>query len=856
MSIKHPSILIIFLLYFFSSNAQFWESNTIEEKIEDPLQNEINEDLGLISSKVINCEKFDGLFTIFRDKTNGKMFILISKDQLEKEFIYFSYVENGVTDAGFFKGNYRGSKVFSIKKHFNKIDFFIENTNYFFDEDSPLYKSSHSNINKPFIVSQEIIATNTDGSLFLIDADNIFLTEAFQQIKRYYSSSYRGYKLGKLNKQKTRCINIRNYPKNTDFVVDYYYDKPTPSARTSMATTDSRVINIRLQHSLIEMPDSNFTPRMDDPRIGYFTSKINDMTSIDPLLNSDVIHKWRLEKKYPDSVLSEPVEPIVFWIENTTPHEIRDYIKEGVESWNNAFESAGFKNAIVVNIQPDTAKWDAGDIRYNVLRWTSSPSPPFGGYGPSFVNPKTGEILGADIMLEWIYITKRINYSDIFNYHDDNSIHNEENLLDPNTHDYCFNGMHAHQQNMFASSYFDIENVDSLYQQDLVEQSIKRLVLHEVGHTLGLNHNFKGSTLLNLDETKDINIVLEKGLCNSVMEYPAINISNDIETQTLYYDTVPGIYDHWAIEFAYSVFPDSIEKKELNNILSKSNQPDLAFANDADDMRSPGKGIDPYAMINDLTNEPVKHSVERMDLIYSLMNKLKDKYSIEGESYQRLKNAFSSFIIEYRNCLSTISRQIGGVEINRSFYDPKLEQRPPLKPINYSDQKEAVQFLGEHLFSKDALIFTDSLYSHLQTQRRGFNIPYNGEDPKIMEQILYLQKITLAQLLHNNVLNRINNSYYYGNNYKIDEYFEDLNKLMFQDDLNSSVNYNRQNLQTYYTERLLEIVDNSTYNNIAQSVAYSNLDWIYNNLNVNIGDSSSKKHRKYLIYLINNSLYD
>ena len=213
-----------------------------------------------------------------------------------------------------------------------------------------------------------------------------------------------------------------------------------------------------------------------------------------------------------------------------------------------------------------------------------------------------------------------------------------------------------------------VSDYSSELKKRLVNESIVQLVLHEVGHTLGLNHNFKGSTLLSLNETKDLNIVLEKGLCNSVMEYPAINISKNIESQTLYYDTVPGIYDHWAIEFAYSVFPDSIEKKELNKILSKSNNPDLAFANDADDMRSPGKGIDPYAMINDLTNQPVQHSVERMDLINSLIYKLKDNYSIEGESYQRLKNAFSTLLVEYRNCLSTISRQIGGVEINRSFF--------------------------------------------------------------------------------------------------------------------------------------------------------------------------------------------
>ena len=842
---------LFFVFIFCESHAQFWESNQAET-VKENVQLEKQDNLGSISSKVKNCDRFDGLFTIFRDRDNGKMFLLIEESKLDKEFIYFSYIENGVTDAGFFKGNYRGSKVFSIKKHYNKIDFFVENTNYFFDKESPLNKSSHSNINKPIIITQEILDYNSDSTVFLIDADNIFLTESFQQLKRSYSSGYKGYRLGKLNKQKTRCMNIRNYPKNTELVVDYFYENPTPNTRTSLATTDPRIIKIRLQHTLIEMPDSNFQERNEDPRIGYFTTKINDMTSIDAVGNKDVIHKWRLEKKDPSLSLSEPVRPITFWIENTTPYEIRDFIKEGVESWNKAFESAGFKNAIVVKVQPDSAEWDAGDIRYNVLRWTSSPSPPFGGYGPSFVNPRTGEILGADIMLEWIYITKRIHYNNLFDFYteDLDDVHVEEDA-----HNYCFSGMHAQHQTTFASNYLDLVNVDSLYQEELIEQSIKRLVLHEVGHTLGLNHNFKGSTLLSMSEIKDLEIVLEKGLCNSVMEYPAINIASNVDDQTLYYDTVPGLYDHWAIEFGYSTFSNSLEKEELKKILSKSINPDLAFANDADDMRYPGKGIDPFAMINDLTNEPVQYSVERMDLIISLIYKIKDKYSIEDESFQRLKNAFATLLVEYRNCLSTISRQIGGVEVNRSFFDPNKYQNPPFKPISYIDQKEAMSFLSEYIFAQDAFIFPDTVYSYLQNQRRGFGTPFTGEDPKIMDQILYLQKITLYQILHQNVLNRINNSSYYGNQYKIEDYFDDLNTVIFKQDLNSSVNYNRQNLQIFYVEKLLYIMKNSMYNNISKSAAYSNLDWIYKNLNVNIGNNSSIRHRKYLIYLISD-LYE
>ena len=121
------------------------------------------------------------------------------------------------------------------------------------------------------------------------------------------------------------------------------------------------------------MPDNNFNPRNDDTRVGYFTTKSNDMTSLSKLNYRDFINRWRLEKKNPDLEKSEPVEPITWWIENTTPHELRSIIKDGVEAWNIAFEKAGFLNAIEVKVQSDTATWDAGDIRYNVLRWTSSP---------------------------------------------------------------------------------------------------------------------------------------------------------------------------------------------------------------------------------------------------------------------------------------------------------------------------------------------------------------------------------------------------------------------------------------------------------------------------------------------------
>ena len=162
-------------------------------------------------------------------------------------------------------------------------------------------------------------------------------------------------------------------------------------------------------------------------------------------------------------------------------------------------DKGGFSNAIEVKIQPDTALWDAGDIRYNVLRWTSSPSPPWGGYGPSFVNPRTGEILGADIMLEWTYITNRIVADELFN--EENSEMHDSHL--------CNAGMLQSIENNFGLNYIKSMNLSEELEDELVKQSLYRLVLHEVGHTLGLSHNFKGSTLLSTSELNNKTLLTE-----------------------------------------------------------------------------------------------------------------------------------------------------------------------------------------------------------------------------------------------------------------------------------------------------------------------------------------------------------
>ena len=209
---------------------------------------------------------------------------------------------------------------------------------------------------------------------FLINVSSLFVSESLTPIKPipYPEGPPPDFVWGQLSAEKSRILSFHNYPQNTDVEIEYVFENPPSYGYKEEDAADPRNISISLRYSLIEMPENDFEPRLADQRVGYFTERITNLTSVDLTPYDDLINKWDLQKKNPEEVLSEPVKPITFWLENSTPKDLIPYIKEGVLAWNSAFEKAGFKNAVAVKVQPDDADWDAGDIRYNVLRWTSS----------------------------------------------------------------------------------------------------------------------------------------------------------------------------------------------------------------------------------------------------------------------------------------------------------------------------------------------------------------------------------------------------------------------------------------------------------------------------------------------------
>lgn len=798
----------------------------------------------------------DGLFILYTDTISGKSYMEISEDKLGKEFIYFSFVRDGVLDAGFFRGSYRGSKIVKFDRHYDRIEVLAPNTSYYFDENNNLSKAKDANINTPILSSLKIEGEK-DGKI-LVSGDAVFLSEDFQMVKppRNPKAPPGMSMLGNLSKDKTKIRKINNYPENTDVVVSYFYDNGNPTRWGSAAVTDPRSIEVEYQHSIIELPDDGFTPRADDPRVGYFMTQVTDLTSFEATPYKDMIHRWRLVKKDPGAAISEPVEPIVWWIENTTPEEFRPIIKEGVERWNESFEKAGFKNAVVVKIQPDTADWDAGDIRYNVLRWTSSPMPPFGGYGPSFVNPRTGEILGADIMLEFASVTNRLFRTEVFKLA---GMAMDQELEEGEEHDpyMCHASNHMHHNLLFGLHSMRAMNMDKAAQEEFVKQTLYRLVLHEVGHTLGLTHNMKASSIHSPEDLKRKEVVDEYGLCNSVMEYPAIHFPTEEMDHKTWFDSHPGMYDDWVIDYGYSeaLGNSAEEKKRLDNILAKSNDPMLVYGNDADDMRSSGKGIDPRVNIYDLSSDPVQYAIERCELVKEVLPKIKDAYMIDNQSYQELLNAYYTVTGEYATQINIMTRQIAGVHVDRSYHGQGSENMP-LQPISETDQKKAMNALAKYAFAPDAFDEGNEMYNYLQRQRRGFGFFGNNEDPRFHDRVKFMQARCLSHLMHPSVLQRITDTQLYGNTYDLGEYMTDLTDAIFKADLRKSVNTYRQNLQSMYIESLVSAVGSkSRYDDISKGMVVYELQRIQRSLkSASSPDTLTKAHRAHLLWMIEKAL--
>jgi hypothetical protein len=753
---------------------------------------------------VENSDYIAGMLDFYRDRETGELYLALAPEQLGVEFIYASKFLDGKASIWASRGVHSEAMILTFRRHFMKLEFLKSNVSHYYDPDTAISRAADANRQPSVLAVADIVAEDETSGRILARVDPVFLSESLTPIKPPVNPEAipgQEFMLGELNPDKSSVRDVRSYPQNSQLTARYVFEDPAPLVPPGASFADPRVVTIVLQHNFLALPPEGFEPRFADPRVGYFASQVDDMTSFSATPWRDPIQRWRLEKKNPGAELSEPREPIVFWLENTTPLAFRDEVTAGVLAWNVAFEQAGFKNAIEVRVQPDDADWDAEDIRYNVLRWTASEESPWGGYGPAFTNPRTGEVLGSDIMLEFRWLT---------------GFHTLQRVFTDNGHGGRFHGGRFHtgrhcslgalraQQLGFAALAANHSLNDN---SELLRQSLVDLVMHEVGHTLGLNHNFIASTYMTMTQLRDPALTEARGVSGSVMDYMGPNLAPPGEPQAAYFATTVGVYDRWAIEYGYSeALPDAAaEAQRLQAILARSTQPGHAFAMDAEAMVAPERGMDPRVLMYDESATPVAAGRQRIELVYATEPLLFQRLARDNSTWQEMHDAHGRLTGEIGLQGLIAASWIGGV-----FSDKSVQGQPgaavPLQPVPLERQLAAMQLLRDEIFAPDAFSFSPAFYQHLQRARRQDNFWEQPQSPPLHARVLEQQKRALDHLLHPNVMQRIADSQLYGNEYSLAQMTDDLTDAIFEVDIATSVNTRRQQLQGEYLGQLLAII--------------------------------------------------
>ena len=732
---------------------------------------------------VKDAQVIKGLFTFY--KGEDKVLLEIQPDQFDKMFMLSLTCESGLGEAGFYADSYCGETPIVFHKEGKNIQVIAKNTRFSAADNSPMARAvAHSFTDSIMGSAKRESLPHPDRKSELIDLGAIFLTDvpmmAYQlndvfRIGYHYDVKNSNFGMLKAFERNVEIETVNHFAAEQPPLSPMMPPgaPPPPMPPQPRNVPDIRSVLFHVRYSISELPGPGFRPRLADDRVGHFFTQVEDYDTDRNFESSRrYIHRWRLEKQDPSAPLSPPKQPIVFWLENTVPVEYRDAIREGVLLWNKAFERIGFKDAVVVKQQPDNADWDPADVRYSTLRWfTGYPDPGFA-EGPSRVNPLTGEIYDADIRFD--AGMTRFFRREINEYVNPSGTSWLPWLDDPvkpflapwhnGPAEFCDLARGAVRDAEFAFDLLAARGMDPQgpEAQQFIHDYLVEIAAHEVGHTLGLRHNFRASTIHTLEQAQDPALTAKEGLTGSVMDYIPTNLSPSGHKQGQYHQTTLGPYDYWAIEYAYKPIgantPDE-ELPELAKIASRAAEPLLAY--DTDEDAGIGGGpfdMDPVVNRFDFGTDPLKFYALRVKLADEIRGNMEKKLEKPGEGYQVLRRSFNGAFGQEGYALYLASKYIGGVYHFRSHVgDPG--NRLPFDPVPAAKQKEALDLLRENLFSPKAFQFSPQLLNKLASPRHSdftdFLSMRTRFDVPIHDMVLSLQNGVMDRLFHPLVLSRI-----------------------------------------------------------------------------------------------------
>ncbi|HNT37872.1 MAG TPA: zinc-dependent metalloprotease [Rubrivivax sp.] len=742
---------------------------------------------------VKDARRIDGLITVWQK--DDKFWFELRPEDFDKPFFFSPKIAQGMGERGFFGGTMIGrwgsfgrQQTVVFHRVHKQVQLRALNTAFEAEAATPAARAVRAGFSASLLGSAAIASQpHPDRKSVLVEANGMLLGDLLGLALHLQRSYRQNYAMDRGNSAITR---VRGKAAETVFELQAHFATATlaqagptpvpvpPALQPSEPRTlpDARSLFLGLHYAFAELPATPMAPRRADPRVGHFTTNVADFS--DDLARTPqrrYVNRWRLEKKDPAAELSEPVKPITFWLDRSIPLKYRDAILRGVLGWNSAFEKIGFKDAIVARIQPDDADFDTLDVGAASLRWMTNASPTFGAIGPSQVDPRSGEILDADIGIESLSSRNlRALRSQVLSSRAAPQAWSRLMQLGVET-DHAADAADAGIAAPDACDYADFAAEQLAYALDVLEARgeidpaspeaeafvqdyLTDVTMHEVGHTLGLRHNFRSSRAYTLAQMNDPAFVAAHGLAGSVMEYAPINLSAPGAPAVPAFQKNLGPYDDWAIEYAYKPMPPGStavqEEDELQRIAARSAEPQLAYGTDEDN----GLGLDPESLIFDLGDDPVAFADQRVAIAQELLQRQATRELDPDADYAVLRRSVGYAIREMGRAAGVLARQIGGLRTLRDFPG---SGRDPLQPVAPALQRAALQSLSRHFLSADALQLPPALQRRLapdyleRSDARFAGDMALATDFSPASQLLELQRVLLKHLLGDAVAERV-----------------------------------------------------------------------------------------------------